>query len=430
MESPLTSANEYYLNNVVKLTHSHQVTAAEDIYDSKGTKLWAKGADITPALREKLIRHKLRKPVESALTVADGVSMEMVLAEAQALHDELPALRVFMGSKQSAVFDALAQINLHPVVVMLLTMSRQNHTDAFRHGVLAALISASLGVHRGASHSERMLLALAGLLHDVGEMYINPDYVHTRRQLRPEEWKHVAVHPHIGQLILEELTDYPKAVVTAVGEHHERLDGSGYPRQLSGRQISPAGQILSIAEMLSGIIVGKDDVLARSCLALKCVPGEHPRELVSVVSSLRSQHADAAVSSSIAPVSNEQTVLKTHGVSQAMTLALAECDRIEPDLAASTIGKDLLQRVKKRLTELQTAMKATGVEECLDGAQLDAANRADYEILLELDVVGREIGWRLRDIARSMYLHLSELEPQAATAFSALVELLDNPAKS
>ncbi len=88
------------------------------------------------------------------------------------------------------------------------------------------------------------------------------------------------------------------------------------------------------------------------------------------------------------------------------------------------------QRVKKRRTELQTAMKATGVEECLDGAQLDAANRADYEILLELDVVGREIGWRLRDIARSMYLHLGELEPQAATAFSALVELLDNPVKS
>jgi len=90
----------------------------------------------------------------------------------------------------------------------------------------------------------------------------------------------------------------------------------------------------------------------------------------------------------------------------------------------------LPQRVKKRRTELQTAMKATGVEECLDGAQLDAANRSDYEILLERDVVGREIGGRLRAIARSMYLHLGELEPQAATAFSALVELLDNPVKS
>lgn len=427
MESPLTSANEYYLNNVVKLTHSHQVTAAEDIYDSRGIKLWAKGSDITPALREKLIRHKLRKPVESALTVADGVNTSLVLAEAKALHDEIPALRVFMGDKQAAVFDALAQINLHPVVIMLLTMARQNHTDAFRHGVLAAVISASLGVHRSASHSDRMLLALAGLLHDVGEMYINPEYVHTRRQLRPDEWKHVAVHPHIGQLILEELTDYPKTVVAAVGEHHERLDGSGYPRQLSGKQISPAGQILSIVEMLSGIIVGSDDVLARSCLALKCVPGEHPRELVSVVSSLRSQYADAARSSFIAAPS--QTVLKTHGVSQAMVLALAECKKIESSLAESSVGADLLQRVEKRITDLQTAMKATGVEECLDGALLNAENQEDYEILLELDVVGREIEWRLRDIARSLYLHLSELEPLAAEAFTALVELLDNPVR-
>lgn len=425
VENLLTSANEHYLGNVVQLAQSHRIMASDDIYDARGVKLWSKGATITPALREKLVRHKLRKPVETSLSVDGGVTTAQIAEEARQLLDEAHALRILVGDKQNSVFDAIAQVRLHPVVVMLLTMARQNHATSFRHGVLAAIISAALGSHNGASHNEQTILALAGLVHDVGEMYINPDYIHSSRQLRPDEWRHVAVHPHIGQLLLEELTDYPHSVTIAVGEHHERMDGSGYPRQLSGQQISLEGQILSMAEMLSGIIVSKDNVLARSCIALKCVPGEHPWELVSTVSSLKKQSTEPLTVAAAVP--DKQTVQKTHAISTTITLALAECGNIAPGLTGTPRAGELLHRVKYRLAELQSAMRSTGVEDCLNGPALADGCQENKEILLELDVVSREIEWRLRDIARSLYLHLSELDTNSTPAFNALIELLDKP---
>ena len=113
-DSTLTSVNEHLLDNVMKLTASTEVTALEDIYDERGTKLLAKGAGITPALKERLIRHKLRKPLEASLLVAEGVTSASVLARAEHLMEEVPALKVFMGGKQAYIFETLSHVSFPP----------------------------------------------------------------------------------------------------------------------------------------------------------------------------------------------------------------------------------------------------------------------------------------------------------------------------
>ncbi len=172
----------------------------------------------------------------------------------------------------------------------------------------------------------------------------------------------VCSHPRIGQIVLDELTDYPKMVIEAVATHHERLDGSGYPRQLSGQQISPIAQILSMAETLSGIITHKDDVLIRSCLALKCIPGEHPLDLISVVSALKRNYAGEPFPIGATAV---QTAPKTHEVVKKLAHALTECEKIAQTPSLPAAISDLLRHVKARLTGLRQALKATGIEECL-----------------------------------------------------------------
>lgn len=421
-DSTLNSVNEHCLDNVMKLAQTTKVTTSEDVYDAHGTKLWAKGAEITPALKERLIRHKLRKPLETSLSVSEGVTAATVLAEAKRLLEEVPALKVFMGEKQDSIFETLSHISLHPVAALLLTVADRSREGMFRHGVLVALISVSLGTHQRLAHYDRVMLALAGLLHDIGELYIQPDYLHTTRTLKPEEWKHVAAHPRIGQIVLDELTDYPRMVIDAVAAHHERLDGSGYPRQLSGQQISPIAQVLSMAETLSGIITCKDDALIRSCLALKCIPGEHPRDLVSVFSALRRNYAGEPFPTG-APTA--QTAPKTNAVVKTLAHALAECEKIAltPSLPPAIL--DLLHHVKIRLAGLRQALKATGIEECLADDHMITFMQEDHEIFLEIDVVCQEIGWRQRDIARDIYLRLGDLAPEPAPIFSELIEILD-----
>ena len=422
-DSTLNSVNEHCLDNVMKLAATTKVTASEDIYDAHGTKLLAKSTEITPAMKERLIRHKLRSPLETSLSVADGVTAATVLTEARLLLNEVPALKVLMGDKQASIFETLSHISLHPVAALLLTVADKSRQGSFRHSILVTLISVSLGHHR-LPHHDLAMLALAGLLHDIGELYIQPDYLSTRRALNPEEWKHVAAHPRIGQIVLDELTDYPKMVIDAVAAHHERLDGSGYPRQLSGHQISPIAQVLSMAETLSGIITHKDDVLIRVCLAIKCVPGEHSPDLVSTFSTLKRNYTGEPFPTG---TTAEQTAPKIQGVVKTLVHALAECEKIAQEPCLSPAISDLLHRVKIRITGLRQALKAAGVEECFENGHMAAFIQEDHEIFLEIDIVGKEIGWRQRDIARDLYLRICNLPPDSAATFSTLIGILDNP---
>lgn len=423
-DSTLNAVNAYCLDNIMKLAETNKVTASEAIYDAHGTKLWAAGAEITPALKARLLQHKLRKPLETSISIADGVTEATVLAEAKRLLEEIPALTVIMGEKQARIFAALSRVTLHPVAAMLMTVADKSREGALRHGALVALIAVSLGAHHGLTDNDQALLALTGLLHDLGLLYIQPDYLLTNRPLKPEEWKHMAAHPLIGQIVLGELTNYPKPVTDAIAAHHERFDGSGYPRQLSGRQMSPIGQTLAMAETLSGIFTRQDDVLTRACLAIKCVPGEYPRDLVSVFSTLKRNYSGAPL-----PVNErkDKTAPKTIQVVKTLVHALAECEKIAQTASLSPALADLLEHVKLRLAGLRQALKAAGIEECLESGQMGSFTEEDHEIFLEIDVVGREIGWRQRDTARDLYLRLGKIDSGAAAIFSGLIEILDNP---
>jgi len=423
-DSTPTAVNRYFLDNVIKLTTSTEVIALDDIRDTHGISLLAKGTSITPALKELLLRHKLSKPLEVSLLVADGITSAFVLFMAEHLVEEVPALKVFMGEKQDYIFETLSLVSLHPAATLLLSVADKSIGGFFRHEVLVALIAISLGAHQKLERDKLVLLALASLLHDIGELYIDPDYINTQRILKPEEWKHVVAHPLIGRMVISKFTDYPKEISDAVACHHERINGSGYPHQLLGDQISPLGQILSMAETLSGIIVCKDDVLIRSCLALKCIPGEHSRELVSAVSTLRRDYAGKAFPTG-APAT--QTVPNTHGVAKALISAVAECDKIAQNPSLLPPVLNVLRHVENRLAGLRQALKATGVEECFDAdGNLAATIHEDHEIFLEIEVVGHEISWRLRDIARDLYIRLNDRAHAAIPIFSKLIRILDS----
>ncbi len=420
----LNSVNEHCLDSVMMLAESTHVSASEDIYDAHGTKLLAKGAIIASAMKERLVRHKLRKPLETSLCIADGLTASSVLAEAKSLLEQVPALKVFMGGRQASIFETLSDIPLHPAAVLLLMAAEKSREGFFRHGVLVAMIAVALAAEHRLPHNFRAMLALAGLLHDIGELYIQPDLLLSQRRLELHEWRHVAAHPRIGQIVLDELTDYPQTVIDAVGGHHERFDGSGYPRRLSGEQISPAAQVLSVAETLSGIVVRKEDVLARSCLALKCVPGEHPQGLVSAFSKLRLSYAGEPFPMGASEV---QCISKTQEVIDTMAQAFAECEKTLRNPALHRAGSVLLERARNRLDALGQALKATGIEVCFANGYAASFTPEDHELFLEIDVVGYELSWRLRDIARDLYLRLEDHPPEIKAVFADLIVILDHP---
>jgi hypothetical protein len=85
-------------------------------------------------------------------------------------------------------------------------------------------------------------------------------------------------------VLLTQLTNYPSAVSRAVAEHHERLDGSGYPHARHAHELSPQGRLLSVTEGVLGALRSPFDHLLHASVALRAVPGEFDLHWVGQVS--------------------------------------------------------------------------------------------------------------------------------------------------
>lgn len=422
----IASVNQHYLDKVMDLAETRNVEATEDIFDARGNKLVAKGARISINMQEKLILHKLQKPLESSITVEGGITISDVVAEAKRLAETIdPIGRIIKtaGNQGTSPFDILAKAQIGNAMRMMLTIIERGGAEALTHSVMVSLVSICLAKKIGLSEKDQTTAALAGLLHDIGELYIKPEYLISSRPLSPSEWHHVVVHPRIGQMLIDELEDCPPAVGIAVSEHHERFDGSGYPRQLSGKEISVIGQVISVAEMISGVYIRQDRPLKRAELALKIIPGEHPYGLISAISGALHITTKNQQDTADAPPSDAQQLVsdlyKRIG-------SVLEASRKLLDLSTlqSKQAKDLLLNVLNRTHTIERAISGTGLYVFQEqAASLFQEN--DLEIMLEAAVAINEIQWRLRDLARNISLISSSLQAQECAAFQHLIALLD-----
>ena len=159
---------------------------------------------------------------------------------------------------------------------LLLSAAQAARPQAFEHAVAAMALAGALMIGHGGQTPEIRLAMLAGLLHDLGEMYIDPLHgeAETDRELDTLSYRQLVVHPHVGLLLIAQLTNYPGSVARAVAEHHERLDGSGYPHAKRGDGLSPLGRLMAVTDAALAALRGPHEQLLHASIALRAVPGE------------------------------------------------------------------------------------------------------------------------------------------------------------
>lgn len=113
----------------------------------------------------------------------------------------------------------------------------------------ALLVANELGL----PERERHALWLGSLLHDVGKLGTPADVLRKPGRLTPEEWTAMRQHPLMGESIVRGLLDMPE-VTHIVGGHHERWDGSGYPRGLVRDEIPQLVRLVSVADTFSAMV--------------------------------------------------------------------------------------------------------------------------------------------------------------------------------
>jgi putative two-component system response regulator len=92
------------------------------------------------------------------------------------------------------------------------------------------------------------VIRVAGILHDIGKISVPAEILSKPGKLTELEFNLIKLHPHVGYDILKDI-DFPCPVARMVLEHHERMDGSGYPKGLKREEILLESRILAVADV-------------------------------------------------------------------------------------------------------------------------------------------------------------------------------------
>lgn len=136
----------------------------------------------------------------------------------------------------------------HYAVLQTLKLQERLGEYTFQHSVNVGILAGIIGKWLKFDAEHLSELVLAGVLHDIGKAQIPPSILDKPGRLTKEECLVMRKHTIYGYDLLKDLPDVSETIRFAVLQHHERLDGSGYPFRLSGDKINDISKIISVAD--------------------------------------------------------------------------------------------------------------------------------------------------------------------------------------
>ncbi len=394
----------HYLRAVTDMAQQRAVVAQDAIYTENGIKLVEKGVQVDTHLYDRLVQHKLREPIDSHLSVENPVNIESLLAAALALTNSAPLARLLvqaLGSAQTLLLP-LQAMPLPPSIAFKLTVMREQRPELFQHSVMMLLVTAFVGIQAGLKQEDRVALAAAALLHDIGMLHMDSAWLDPQHTMTGSERKHLVAHPITAMLMVRDAKVYPRAVEVAVMEHHERMDGTGYPRGLPGDKISPLGQIVLLAEVVTAFYDKYPDTPAQQLgLVLRLNARKFPADLCTHVRALlhdkdRSRDADLLPMGADAP-------RYIHLLIEAFSLWDA-AKKTVPELALSEAmsqgAHNMLGFIDARLRSLAKVLAEAGAHPEQQSIVLEHL-AGDDAAMAEVAVVAREALWQLQNIVNA-----------------------------
>jgi HD-GYP domain-containing protein (c-di-GMP phosphodiesterase class II) len=409
------NVSAHFFDLLVSSEGATKAYALEDIQDETGEVLVSSGQTITSELKVPLVSKKLQKPLEMLITADYIISSKDVSQEACSILEEFPVFkRIFIAAEKEAAL--LSEVNIAPLPALLLSISKKQDKKAFRHSVLVALVARVVGRKLRFEEHEMLMLTQAAIAHDVGELYVDHGEAITETRYTPEDWKQTMAHPKIGALLIKHCTNYAPEVARAICEHHEREDGSGYPRKLVGSQISELGKVLMVSELLAGMLLKPDFPIRRALLVLKFMPEEFPKEVLNAIHRMVAETA-------IYELEVEQNFVQW-GSAKVVIDELTQLEKTLVEFLAtsgSIIELEIAKEAMGKIIKIKHAIRNLGLQFCLNPEQWKSL-KDDPVIQLELDVAAREIAWRLRDTSRDMVLNLSESNAKGTPKLKVIIE--------
>ena len=256
----------HYVTHLSEVNQRNEVCSTEDIFNDRGVLLLRKGAAINHSAAERIIQHKLCKPLEEQITVTNGIERDRLMQyfdhfiakypDVQQIHEKL--------NFKADLRTLITHWDYPSILTQKLTVMAEQMEVEFEKGLFSAWLSALIGREMGLKKDLILATFVAGLVHDIGLMHIDPSILKKQGQLSPSEWRAIQSHTVIGKLLVEHLRDANPEIARAILEHHERCDGVGYPGGKREERLGVPGQIVGMADSIQAIRVNQFKQLGRS----------------------------------------------------------------------------------------------------------------------------------------------------------------------
>lgn len=124
----------------------------------------------------------------------------------------------------------------------------------FKHSVDVATMAMMIAKRHGLSESEMYKIGIAGLLHDIGKTKIPNELLNKEGPLTDEEFHVMRQHSLFGYAILKDKEEISEDILTGVLQHHEKLNGNGYPLGVPAEKISIYAKIIALADIYDALV--------------------------------------------------------------------------------------------------------------------------------------------------------------------------------
>lgn len=191
------------------------------------------------------------------------------------LNNARHGLPIALSTAKPVVESITGSVLRNSNALMTLCRLQQGEDETLIHslgvGVMMVVFGKSLGLDLATLHQ----FALGGLLHDIGKTKVAPEILDKPSRLSDEEMRYLKSHVVQGAAIARQLPGISKMALDIIEQHHERYDGSGYPRGLRGEAIAYAGRVAAIVDVY-------DTITSRHAYRQQDLPAEALEQLFSL----------------------------------------------------------------------------------------------------------------------------------------------------
>ncbi len=209
---------------------------------------------------------KERSPFHGRAVYVDQCSVEEELPAARQAHEMANVLidRIRVGMERDARLDMSAaqqaaealreSIVRNPDALLLIARLKRTGQALYDQAISASVHLLALGRHLGLPGEELSVLGLGGLMMDIGKLRLPPRLFVPDACLDALSRQRIKEHVALGEEVLDQTQGIPEGVRAIVSQHHEREDGSGYPRGLHANQLSPYARMAAIVDSYEELV--------------------------------------------------------------------------------------------------------------------------------------------------------------------------------